>query len=47
MAHPISEFSECRGCGFVLHAESGADPEPKHWEACPACGAREFTFADG
>lgn len=41
-----TEFSECQGCGFVLRATASTDPQPKHWEACPDCGAAEFEFVE-
>ena len=44
MTHPISAFSECDGCGFVLQAESCQNPDPKHWDECPDCGGTDFSF---
>jgi rubredoxin len=46
MAVRSPEYSECQECGFVLRA-SGAEPGPKHWDACPDCGADDFAFVGG
>ena len=43
MAVRLPKFSECQECGFVLRS-AGPDLRPKHWDACPDCGADDFAF---
>ena len=39
------EYTECQECGFVLQS-AGTDPRPRHWDACPDCGADDFAFLE-
>lgn len=42
----MDSFIECDDCGFVLVAESDAEPVPDRVDSCPECGGTSFGFTD-
>lgn len=40
----MTDYVECRQCGFILLSDGSTNPQPKRVDACPGCDGNEFEF---